>query len=89
MANVRINITIDEQLLTRVDAFAESHGFTRSGLLATAADTYMEAADKAPIARDSLSELFSIISDAFRAGTGTADLEQRMADLEQKLEDMK
>lgn len=89
MPNVRINITIDDQLLARVDAFAQSHGFTRSGLMATAADTYMEAADKAPIARDQLSELFGIISDAFRAGTSTAELEQRTAALEQKLEAMR
>jgi hypothetical protein len=34
---VRINITMDEALLKRVDAAAEREGFTRSGFLADAA----------------------------------------------------
>ena len=35
--SVRLNITMDESLLKRVDAAAEREGFTRSGFLATAA----------------------------------------------------
>lgn len=34
--SVRLNITMDESLLKRVDAAAEREGFTRSGFLATA-----------------------------------------------------
>ena len=89
MANARINITIDEDVLDRLDSFADSHGMTRSALLSTAALQYMEAFDKAPIAREQLSELFGIISDAFRAGTSTAELEQRTAALEQQMEALK
>lgn len=34
--SVRLNITMDEALLKRVDAVAERQGFTRSGFLASA-----------------------------------------------------
>lgn len=34
---VRVNITLEERVLQRIDAYAESHGFTRSGFLARAA----------------------------------------------------
>jgi len=34
--SVRVNITLPEDLLRRVDAFAQTHGFTRSGLMAQA-----------------------------------------------------
>jgi predicted RNase H-like HicB family nuclease len=34
---VRVNITLPEDVLAQIDAYAEAHGFTRSGLLAQAA----------------------------------------------------
>lgn len=39
---VRINITIQEDVLREIDAFAESHGLTRSGFLASAAKKAIE-----------------------------------------------
>jgi predicted RNase H-like HicB family nuclease len=33
---VRVNITLPEDVLERIDRYAEAHGFTRSGLLAQA-----------------------------------------------------
>lgn len=35
--SARVNITLPEDLLRQVDSYAETHGFTRSGLLAQAA----------------------------------------------------
>jgi predicted RNase H-like HicB family nuclease len=34
---VRVNVTLPEDVLTRIDRYAEAHGFTRSGFLARAA----------------------------------------------------
>jgi uncharacterized protein (DUF1778 family) len=39
---VRINITIQEDVLREIDAFAEAHGLTRSGFLASAAKKAIE-----------------------------------------------
>ena len=41
---VRVNITMPEDVLARVDAYAESRGMTRSGFLAQAAQREMEPA---------------------------------------------
>jgi predicted RNase H-like HicB family nuclease len=41
---VRINITVPEDALREIDAYAEGHGFTRSGFLVQAARREMEAA---------------------------------------------
>lgn len=38
---VRVNVTIDENALQEIDAFAKAEGETRSGFLAKAADAYM------------------------------------------------
>lgn len=35
--SVRVNVTLPEDVLEQIDRYAESHGFTRSGLLAQAA----------------------------------------------------
>jgi predicted RNase H-like HicB family nuclease len=41
---VRVNITLPEDVLGEIDAYAERHGYTRSGFLATAARKAMEIA---------------------------------------------
>jgi predicted RNase H-like HicB family nuclease len=41
---VRVNITLPEDVLGEIDAYAEQHGYTRSGFLATAARKVMERA---------------------------------------------
>ena len=35
--SIRVNVTIPEDALAQIDAYAEAHGFTRSGFLVTAA----------------------------------------------------
>lgn len=41
---VRVNITLPETTLRDIDAYAEAHGYTRSGLLARAARQMIDAA---------------------------------------------
>jgi predicted RNase H-like HicB family nuclease len=41
---VRVNITMPEDTLAKIDAFAREHGLTRSGLLTRAAQRVMEEA---------------------------------------------
>ncbi|TIN43517.1 MAG: CopG family transcriptional regulator [Mesorhizobium sp.] len=39
---VRVNITLAEDVLSQIDAFAEAHGYTRSGFIAKAAQRIIE-----------------------------------------------
>jgi predicted RNase H-like HicB family nuclease len=41
---IRVNITLPEDVLGEIDAYAERHGYTRSGFLAAAARKAMEVA---------------------------------------------
>jgi len=41
---VRVNVTLPEDVLNEIDAFAEAHGLTRSGFLARAARHEMQLA---------------------------------------------
>ena len=40
---VRVNITLAEDVLSEIDAYAEGHGFTRSGFIVRAAKEVMAA----------------------------------------------
>ena len=40
---VRVNITLPEEMLRQIDRYAEEHGYTRSGLIATATRRLMAA----------------------------------------------
>jgi len=40
---VRVNITLPEDVLAKIDAYAEEHGYTRSGFIAKAAKEAMAA----------------------------------------------
>lgn len=40
--SIRVNVTIPEDALAQIDAYAEAHGFTRSGFLVTAAKRILE-----------------------------------------------
>jgi predicted RNase H-like HicB family nuclease len=46
---VRVNITVAEDVLGEIDAYAERHGFTRSGFLVTAAKRVLESAQPQPV----------------------------------------
>ncbi|MDP3853605.1 type II toxin-antitoxin system HicB family antitoxin [Phenylobacterium sp.] len=41
---VRVNVTIPDDALRQIDAYAEAHGYTRSGFLVAAARKALEAA---------------------------------------------
>ena len=41
--SVRVNITVSDDLLRRIDQYAEAEGYTRSALLATAAKRLLES----------------------------------------------
>lgn len=42
--SVRVNITLPEDALARIDSYAEEHGYTRSGFIVKAAKRAMEEA---------------------------------------------
>jgi metal-responsive CopG/Arc/MetJ family transcriptional regulator len=40
--SIRVNVTINEETLREIDAYAEEHGLTRSGFLQVAAKKVLE-----------------------------------------------
>lgn len=66
MASVKINITVQDELLSRIDAYADDNGMTRSGLLQMAARQYLDAVEMSPAVRSmmrNLSDLAQAVVD--------------------------
>ena len=52
MANIKIQITMDEDLARRVDDFADSNYMSRSGLISLATTQYLNQAQVVDFVRD-------------------------------------
>ena len=59
----RINISVEDNLLSRLDSYAKKCGYTRSGLIATAVNEYIFAKEKEPEISKALEELKNKIDD--------------------------
>ena len=71
MAKVKINITLDEELMRRIDEYAEENYLNRSSLISLATTQFLNAADVTKAIRD-LSFCVRKIAD-----TGVIDEESR------------
>lgn len=52
MAKIKINITLDEELMRRVDDYAEENYLNRSSLISLATTQFLNAADVSKAIRD-------------------------------------
>lgn len=58
---MRVNISIDDSLLNRVDAYAKSRNMSRSALLAASVTQYIEAQEALPDIQGQIKELFDAL----------------------------
>lgn len=52
MAKIKVNVTVDEELLRRVDDYAEENYMNRSALISLATTQFLNTADVAKAIRD-------------------------------------
>lgn len=71
MAKVKINITLDEDLMRRIDEYAEENYLNRSSLISLATTQFLNAADVTKAIRDLAFSVRKI------ADTGVIDEESR------------
>lgn len=82
---MRFNITMDEEFVKRLDAFAAEKKLSRAALLRQAAAEYMDAAEKLPAMRALMSGM-AIQTGAALAGDISQDEYQvRLDDLEKQM----
>lgn len=78
MPSKKINITLDVNLLERIDNYASENAMTRSGLLAMAAAQYLNAVEAMPSVNKILSGMSAVLDGTLRGDLTPADAEQRV-----------
>lgn len=58
MQNLRLNISMDKDLIARTDKFARKMGLSRSAVIAAALNEYMDAKDKEPEVTAAVAEFY-------------------------------
>lgn len=87
--SVKYTATIDEQLLARIDACAESKGMTRSAFIALACNDFMDAVDKSPKLLSQLSDFCNLTAQAMQGHISPRDYEIKVNALQGELKSFK
>ncbi len=59
----RINVSLDDNVLTRIDKFSKKAGLNRSALITIATTQYIEAQEQLPDVQSQLEELKRALSE--------------------------
>lgn len=82
MACRKANLTINEDLLSRADAYAKANGMTRSGLVTVALAQYLNAVEMAPAAKEVLVNLANLMQKASGNAMSEDELSEQINDIE-------
>lgn len=81
----RIQISIDDEVLQKVDAYVKSCGLSRSAFLALAATDYIKAKETAPIITGSFASMANIVNARMRGEISAEDAKQQLDDINESL----
>lgn len=59
----RVNISLDDTVLSRADSFGKKAGLNRSSLITVALNTYIEAQEQLPDVQEQLEELKKALNE--------------------------
>lgn len=77
----KFSVSMNDELLAKIDAYADDNGMTRSGFLALAAKQYLHAMDAIPSLNVLLGKLANLAGDA--AGMSQEEKERQLDLLEE------
>lgn len=78
----RVQISLDDEVLTRIDTFAKSVGLSRSSFLSMAALDYISAKEKAPIISSTFAQFASLLDARVRGVITDEELSSSLDALE-------
>lgn len=86
MAQRKLNVSLEENLVDRMDAFAANKGLNRSGLIAVACTQYMDAAEAMPGMNAVLASFAAFIQTVAegKIEPGTPEYDAALSEVEEK-----
>lgn len=81
----RIQISMDDDVLKRVDEFAKSAALTRSAFLSMAAIDYINAKEKAPLITSAFSSMAALLDARVKGEISQEEFQLRLDGLDQSV----
>lgn len=82
MASVKLNATIQTEMLARIDDYCDTKGMTRSAFLSMAAAQYLDAIEKQPVVMDSFATMADLFKLAIKGKADSAEYAEKLEQLE-------
>lgn len=86
MASKKINITLQEELLERVDKYAGENALSRSGLIALAVSQYLNAVEAMPSVNKILASMAAVAEGTVRGEISPADADRKITEIQRAYE---
>lgn len=82
MASVKVNTTMQEEMVSRIDNYCATKGMTRSAFLSMAATQYLDAIEKQPIVGDAFAKMGELFKLAVSGKTESKEYAVALSELE-------
>lgn len=89
MACVKLNITLQEELLNSIDEYVTKNGMTRSGFLAMAAKQYLTAASMSPALQGMMKNLSDLMQGVIDGSVPVPAVNDKLTELDQTYNQMR
>lgn len=84
MASMKLNATMQTEMVARIDNYCKKSGMTRSAFLSMAAAQYLDALDKQPVIGSAFGDMGELIKLAFSGKTDSPEYAAALERLETK-----
>lgn len=84
----RIQVSMDDDVLKRIDDFAKSAALSRSAFLSMAAIDYITAKEKAPLITSAFSSMASLLDARIRGEISQEEFQLRLDGLDQSVKEL-
>lgn len=84
----KLNVTIREDLLERMDNYADDNGMTRSGLIAVAVTQYLNAVEAMPSVNKLLNAMAAVSEGVLKGEMPPQEAEARLAAIQVTYEEL-
>lgn len=88
LSSKKLNVTIREDLLERMDIYANENGMTRSGLIAVAVTQYLNAVEAIPSVSKLLSAMAAVSEGVLKGEMPPHEAEARLAAIQATYEEL-
>ena len=85
---IRFQISMDENLMKKVDEAAKSAGLSRSGFMSLAASDYISAKEKAPKVSEAFLKMATLIDQRMNGAISKEDLEKKLEEVGKSVSDL-